>query len=191
MKGALEKMGGDERLRSLFAAGLEGEGGAPDQRRGVGRAPGDKTPSPQKGSAGGGGGGVAGVGEKLVLAQNNPHLKSHRRRQSALVEAVGSGRGYGQDQGHGQGQSGQQRLAGGEKTLLTSSPRSVVVTIGKEGREVKEARGEEEEERAMRALMPGGPEENVKGMEHVGQLADVLFERWCEGLRGRWGGNGG
>jgi hypothetical protein len=24
------------------------------------------------------------------------------------------------------------------------------------------------------------------GLEHNRQLADVLFERWCEGLRARW-----
>jgi serine/threonine-protein kinase 24/25/MST4 len=26
----------------------------------------------------------------------------------------------------------------------------------------------------------------VGGLEHTRQLADVLFERWCEGLRVRW-----
>lgn len=60
-------------------------------------------------------------------------------------------------------------------------------------KETKEAR---EEEKAVRALIPEADKENahanvnVKGMEHVKLLGDVLFERWCEGLRVRWGGNG-
>ncbi|RAO68586.1 uncharacterized protein BHQ10_004598 [Talaromyces amestolkiae] len=67
--------------------------------------------------------------QKLVLAQNNPHLKSHRRRQSEQiqVEHIGS-------------------------PQLSSS-------------------------------MPG---QHVPGMEHTKQLADVLYQRWSEGLRNRW-----
>jgi serine/threonine-protein kinase 24/25/MST4 len=64
-----------------------------------------------------------------VLAQNNPHLKSHRRRQS--THAV--------------------------DPLPQSPPRS---------------------------SMPG---QNVPGMEHTKQLSDVLYQRWAEGLRNRWG----
>ncbi|KAJ5466612.1 Serine/threonine-protein kinase svkA [Penicillium diatomitis] len=66
---------------------------------------------------------------RLVLAQSNPHLKSHRRRQSThTVEC-----------------------------LPQSPPRST---------------------------MPG---QNVPGMEHTKQLSDVLYQRWAEGLRNRWG----
>ncbi|KAJ5381971.1 Serine/threonine-protein kinase svkA [Penicillium cataractarum] len=66
---------------------------------------------------------------RLVLAQNNPHLKSHRRRQSTHVV----------------------------DPLPQSPPRS---------------------------SMPG---QNVPGMEHTKQLSDVLYQRWAEGLRNRWG----
>lgn len=62
---------------------------------------------------------------KLVLAQNNPHLKSHRRRQSSMLE--------------------------------------------------------------MREKLPKLPGEAVPGMEHTKQLADVLYGRWADGLRNRWG----
>lgn len=69
---------------------------------------------------------------KLILANNNPHLKSHRRRQSSQApppEAVWS-------------------------------PNSA-------------------------EKLPG---QYVPGMEHTKQLADVMYERWTEGLRNRWPG---
>ncbi|GAM36339.1 hypothetical protein TCE0_018f05353 [Talaromyces pinophilus] len=67
--------------------------------------------------------------QKLVLAQNNPHLKSHRRRQSEQIQVEQKG-----------------------SPQLSSS-------------------------------MPG---QHVPGMEHTKQLADVLYQRWSEGLRNRW-----
>ncbi|QGA16516.1 hypothetical protein EYB26_004183 [Talaromyces marneffei] len=67
--------------------------------------------------------------QKLVLAQNNPHLKSHRRRQSEQIQIEQKG-----------------------SPQLSSS-------------------------------MPG---QHVPGMEHTKQLADVLYQRWSEGLRNRW-----
>lgn len=70
---------------------------------------------------------------KLVLAQNNPHLKSHRRRQSAQVPR--------------------------DDSMLKSPPP------------------------AHLDRMPGHV---IIGMEHTKQLADVLYERWCEGLKNRW-----
>lgn len=64
---------------------------------------------------------------RLVLAQNNPHLKSHRRRQSSVAEP---------------------------------NPPSPL------------------------SNMPG---QNPAGMGHTKQLSDVLYQRWAEGLRNRWG----
>ncbi|CAI7593216.1 unnamed protein product [Penicillium discolor] len=64
---------------------------------------------------------------RLVLAQNNPHLKSHRRRQSYVPEP---------------------------------QPQSP----------------------------PSLPAQAAPGMEHTKQLSDVLYQRWSEGLRNRWGG---
>ncbi|EDN02486.1 serine/threonine-protein kinase [Histoplasma capsulatum] len=65
---------------------------------------------------------------KLVLAQNNPHLKSHRRRQSEQTHADDHWQGAGLN-------------------------------------------------------LPG---QQVLGMEHTKQLADVLYDRWTAGLRSRW-----
>jgi serine/threonine-protein kinase 24/25/MST4 len=70
--------------------------------------------------------------QKLVLAQNNPHLKSHRRRQSALIDT--------------------------EYIKLA----------------------EKIEEKRMPGYVP-------QGMEQSAGLADVLYSRWLEGLKGRWG----
>jgi serine/threonine-protein kinase 24/25/MST4 len=64
---------------------------------------------------------------KLVLAQNNPHLRSHRRRQSSMMPD------------------------GDYREKLSN--------------------------------LPG---QAVPGMEHTKQLADVLYERWADGLRSRW-----
>jgi len=71
--------------------------------------------------------------QRLVLAKNNPHLKSHKRRQSAIVE-----------------------------TSFTK------------------VKGEEviDERRLPGYVQPG--------MEQAGGLAEVLYGRWMEGLRGRW-----
>ena len=64
---------------------------------------------------------------RLMLAQNNPHLKSHRRRQSSVVEP---------------------------------QPPSPLSNL---------------------------PGQNASGMEHTKQLSDVLYSRWADGLRNRWG----
>ena len=64
---------------------------------------------------------------KLVLAQSNPHLQSHRRRQSSIQP--------------------------------------------------------EPDYRERLVNLPG---QAIAGMEHTMQLADVLYNRWSEGLRSRW-----
>jgi serine/threonine-protein kinase 24/25/MST4 len=35
---------------------------------------------------------------------------------------------------------------------------------------------------------PSVPAQAAPGMEHTKQLSDVLYQRWSEGLRNRWGG---
>ncbi|KAJ5223314.1 hypothetical protein N7468_007856 [Penicillium chermesinum] len=68
---------------------------------------------------------------RLMLAQNNPHLKSHRRRQSTA-----------------------------DITPCQPQPASALSNL---------------------------PGQNVTGMEHTKELSDVLYQRWAEGLRNRWG----
>ena len=110
---------------------------------------------------------------KLVLAQNNPHLKSHRRRQSALVETR-SRQGSGADFWN--------------SSSPVDSPRNS--GRGRDGRGVEERggggggeRGMSKEDRELLELMPG---RNQDELEHTKQLAECMFERWCEGLRVRW-----
>jgi serine/threonine-protein kinase 24/25/MST4 len=78
---------------------------------------------------------------KFVLAQNNPHLKSHhRRRQSAIVGGA--------------------------------------IDAGRMEREERRLRGIDERR------LPGYVKE---GQEEQAGIADVLYGRWVEGLRSRWG----
>ncbi|KIW92616.1 uncharacterized protein Z519_06463 [Cladophialophora bantiana CBS 173.52] len=96
--------------------------------------------------------GKGAVGARLVLAQNNPHLKSHRRRQSAQAAIVKSR----------------------DTSQIFTSPLKNT-SIDKAG--ILKAESQTEKE-----MMSG----LVGGLEHTRQLADALFERWCEGLRVRW-----
>lgn len=93
------------------------------------------------------------VGAKLLLAQNNPHLKSHRRRQSA--------------------QAAMDRSRDSSQVFDTSSTKSP--DKGK----ISAANEDAELEKEIINGFKGG-------LDHNRQLADVLFERWCEGLRVRW-----
>ncbi|OAG41910.1 hypothetical protein AYO21_03913 [Fonsecaea monophora] len=95
------------------------------------------------------------VGAKLVLAQNNPHLKSHRRRQSAQAAIVKSR----------------------DTSQVFASPLRNTSVEEKRKASLLEADSQTEKE-MMNGL--------VGGLEHTRQLADALFERWCEGLRVRW-----
>ena len=70
---------------------------------------------------------------KLIMSQANPHLKSHRRRQSGI---------------NGQDSSMVEKLA-------------------------------------FESKMPG--RESAPGMEHYKQLSDVLYGRWSNVLRNKWG----
>ncbi|KAJ3490017.1 hypothetical protein NLG97_g5865 [Lecanicillium saksenae] len=74
---------------------------------------------------------------KLVLSSNNPHLKSHRRRQA-------------------------------------DSPTPSKLN----------EKGFDKERSMIEEKYPGG--EARPGMEHCKQLADVLYNRWSDGLRIRW-----
>ena len=117
LKATVEKMQSDTKLIQLLTSVSH------SQTKSISNQP--KTP--QKSGA---------AAAKLVLAQNNPHLKSHRRRQSTQIQL---------------------------DDCQIASPKG--------------------DEKAMLSSMPG---QAVRGLEHNKVLGDVLFERWCEGLRNRW-----
>ncbi|KAF2094338.1 Pkinase-domain-containing protein [Rhizodiscina lignyota] len=103
---------------------------------------------------------------KLVLSQNNPHLKSHhKRRQSAFVTPSSAG------------------WAGAE--LVPSSTPSSPSKSRQWSRDAdeKEKLRRRESVQVDERKLPGFVE---KGMEHQGLLADVLYGRWIDGLKGRW-----
>ena len=100
---------------------------------------------------------------KLVMAQNNPHLKSHRRRQSAVPSTTTS------------------RESSQVWSPSTSASRSPSKEDARSpSKEKQRTQIESEEDSMLKEMRLQG------GMEHTRQLADVLFERWCEGMRVRW-----
>ncbi|EXJ91937.1 STE/STE20/YSK protein kinase [Capronia epimyces CBS 606.96] len=158
-------------------------------------------------------------GAKLVLAQNNPHLKSHRRRQSAqavvgvgvlksrdssqattaaggspLKKAsssssanVGSPRATaGTTRGTTRGNRSGNEVANANANMTMNNPKSTTVTEvdtdGANGTGPATATATSASDAADKEMMKG----LVGGLDHTRQLADVLFERWCQGLRVRW-----
>ncbi|RMZ87205.1 hypothetical protein DV736_g5568, partial [Chaetothyriales sp. CBS 134916] len=111
----------------------------------------------------GGGGATA---AKLVLAQNNPHLKSHRRRQSAQVQSASSS----------------------SRPSPTATREPSRVWSLKAGDE-----GDADSKQQQQPGKTGQAADELKSwhagkLEHTRQLSEVLFERWVDGVRGRWGG---
>lgn len=91
------------------------------------------------------------VGAKLLLAQNNPHLKSHRRRQSA-------------------------------QAAITRSRDTSFNASGTRSPDKRKTSLSNEDADLEREIIDGFK----GGLEHNRQIADVLFDRWCEGLKVRW-----
>ncbi len=107
----------------------------------------------------------ASAAAKLVLAQNNPHLKSHRRRQS--TQAIVS-------------QSSSQLNSRNVSTAIDSPLRgSSAEEKRRAGSGARDSEGQDDDEKEMMKGLLGG-------LEHTRQLGESLFERWCEGLRVRW-----
>jgi serine/threonine-protein kinase 24/25/MST4 len=99
---------------------------------------------------------------KLVMSQENPHLMSHHRRRGSMLPDS------------------------------PAAPRSPEKERGEKDRDrekEKEKERERERERERMTLLearfPGRPA--VPGMEHCKALSDLLYARWTDGLRARWG----
>lgn len=106
---------------------------------------------------------------KLVFSQENPHLMSHHRRRGSLIpQPTSSSSSDGQQQ---------QRSPDRERDR------------DREGRHHGEREREKDREKekmaALEAKFPGRPA--VAGMEHCKALSDLLYARWTDGLRARWG----
>jgi serine/threonine-protein kinase 24/25/MST4 len=117
----------------------------------------------------------ASAAAKLVLAQNNPHLKSHRRRQSAQALLTKS------------------REVSQSVSLLSRSPRKGSKESVSKGEGMmqrvsaeKKSGGRDEEDDEIGREMRRAFGEKSDGLEHTRLLSERLFERWVEGLRVRW-----
>jgi serine/threonine-protein kinase 24/25/MST4 len=98
---------------------------------------------------------------KLVFSTENPHLASHRRRRGSMLP---------------------------QPTSLASSPEK------EGGRDRERERESRDREKMMvmaleAAKFPGRPA--VPGMEHCKALSDMLYSRWTDRLRVKWGGLAG
>jgi serine/threonine-protein kinase 24/25/MST4 len=100
---------------------------------------------------------------KLVFSQENPHLMSHHRRRGSMLP---------------------------QPTSSSSSTTDGARSPDRDRERDRDARDREKEREkekmaALEAKFPGRPA--VPGMEHCKALSDLLYARWTDGLRARWG----
>jgi serine/threonine-protein kinase 24/25/MST4 len=98
---------------------------------------------------------------KLVLAQNNPHLKSHhRRRQSAIVGgAIDASRLEREERRLSDIRKGTSNVPGAKGLMVSNIDMT-----------------------RLPGYIAAGP-----GHDDKSAIADVLYGRWVDGLRARWG----
>ena len=113
----------------------------------------------------------ASAAAKLVLAQNNPHLKSHRRRQS--TQAVMSG-----PNSRNSSQVNSRNVSTTINSPLRNSSAEERQADAKRRLDIGHEGGQDDEKEMIKGLLGG--------LDHTRQLGESLFERWCEGLRVRW-----
>ena len=159
---------------------------------------------------------------KLVLAQNNPHLQYHQRRQSAIIppsspvpaplsprkvrhsdisgktdtkpevqvtesevppsppKQQAPARTPPNSADFGVSCSPSKAMSG----AMTKDQRTSDVEDGVVRLDGRDGRGMSPMEAEIREKFPG---QAVPGLEHVKALGDVLYGRWADGLKGRWG----
>ena len=100
---------------------------------------------------------------QLILAQDNPYLLSHHRRRGSMLP--------------------QQPSADGSRSPERSPDRERERDRDRERERERER--EKEKMAALEARFPG--RQAVPGMEHCKALSDLLYARWTDGLRARWG----
>ncbi|KAK4184299.1 kinase-like domain-containing protein [Podospora australis] len=107
---------------------------------------------------------------KLIMAQDNPHLASHRRRRESTATTASNVTTTDNGLGIMEGRSP-------EKTSRSGS--------AEREREREREKERDRERMALEAKFPGRPA--APGMEHCKELSDLLYARWTDGLRARWG----
>ncbi|KAJ4302234.1 hypothetical protein N0V88_002370 [Collariella sp. IMI 366227] len=138
---------------------------------------------------------------KLVFSHDNPYLLSHKRRRGSMLpqpvpalstassfsssicsEASSSGMGRSPDRER-EYERGYEKERGGDKDREKEKDREREKDKDREREREKDK--EKKEWAALEAKFPG--RQAVPGMEHCKALSDLLYARWTDGLRARWG----
>ena len=179
LKQLIEKIGGDGKLAgALLPSSSLSSSRVSGQQQVVAVVPLSRSSSQVSNSASAG----AGAGAKLMLAQNNPHLKSHhRRRQSAILSPVSNG----------------------SSSFSTSSISNGSVENGRDEQGRKGSAGmnrfDDDHDWALENKFPDGVGGNGRGsgrgkgggiLDHERQLSEALYGQWVRGLGVRWPGVG-
>ena len=186
LKQLIEKIGGDAKLAGALLPSSSQVSGQQVAGTGTGTgavAPLSRSSSQVSNGAGGGGGG----GAKLMLAQNNPHLKSHhRRRQSAILSPVSNGSSSFStsisNNGSLENDDGKGRKGSGSKNGFDNDDNN--------------NHGDGDGSCwALEKKFPGGMgSARARGgamLDHEHQFAEALYGQWVRGLGVRWPGVGG
>ncbi|KAL2129138.1 hypothetical protein VTI74DRAFT_8186 [Chaetomium olivicolor] len=125
---------------------------------------------------------VASSPTKLVFSQENPYLLSHNRRRGSMLPQPTTP------------SSASTSFSSSFSEASSRSPdreRERGRSPGKDRERERERNGDRERDRekekwaALEAKFPG--RQAVPGMEHCKALSDLLYARWTDGLRARWG----
>lgn len=188
------------RISSVASTASTAASTSPRKEREPFRAPGSRLNTPLTSP-------VKASGPKLVMAQNNPHLKSHHRRQSTQShlsssrcttptspapsrspsKAVPPSPSHNRSPSKISAVTKEEVLKRRNSRLESASPTKAGRDRGDRAEREKERR-EKEKEAAERlkaeieAVKVGGQ------MEHTKALAEGMFGRWCEGVAVRWAG---
>ncbi|KAL2259321.1 hypothetical protein VTK26DRAFT_7048 [Humicola hyalothermophila] len=136
---------------------------------------------------------------KLVFSQENPHLMSHNRRRGSMlpqshqpsllsssVSSAASAMSLSSPEKDREGHS--RDSGGGGRDHHRDSHNSSNTSHHNNNNNSKERdrdRMAAAATAALEAKFPGRPA--VQGMEHCKALSDLLYARWTDGLRARWG----
>ncbi|KAK4043060.1 kinase-like domain-containing protein [Parachaetomium inaequale] len=142
------------------------------------------------GSGSGAGSPLSGSPSKLVFSQENPHLMSHHRRRGSMLPRPVSppSASFSENPRYLEKERpdrDRDRDRRGEREKDGEREREREREKERERERDREKEKEKEKMALLEAKFPGHPA--VPGMEHCKALSDLLYARWTDGLRARWG----
>lgn len=183
------------RISSVASTASTAASTSPKKEREPFRAPGSRLTTPLASP-------IKASGPKLVMAQNNPHLKSHHRRQSTQSHLTSSrcttpaspapsrspSKAVPSSPTPSRSPSKISALSK-EEVLKRRNSRLESTSPTKAGRVERDKERKEKEKEAAERLKAEIDAVKVGGqMEHTKALAEGMFGRWCEGVAVRWAG---